>query len=283
MKYSSRITKTRNNAGLLGQIGRINDIIEKYGDCGTGITKITVIPNGKGGFNAEWSDENGEGEVLIKGSELKRLLTSIARKLGTGSSEFRDVVDAVEDIDGDINIGSEIGESVFNNHCNEMLVLFNKGAEDEKKDEPAATAPALDGFTQAINGVLSGIGASPILPAVASGTDTVEPLEVTNKDSDDAEINLKGDTDGNLSVGEGQVGFEKVGNTLRIVFKDISVTLEKKAVLALRDFVEDMDLDDSPGMMADDDDDDGDDEDDNDDSNDDSDDNDDEDEDDEDK
>lgn len=257
MKYSSRITKTRNNAGLLGQIGRINDIIEKYGDCGTGISKITVIPNGKGGFNAEWSDNNGEGDVLVKGSELKRLLTSIARKLGTGSSEFRDVVDAVEDIDGDIDFNAELGESAFNNHCNEMLVLFNKDIDDKKdKDEPVVTSPALDGFTQAVNGVLSGIGASPMLPAVASGTDTTEPLQVTNGDSDDAEISLKDDKDGNLSVGEGQVGFEKVGNSLRIVFKDISVTLERKAVLALRDFVEDMDIDDQHGMMENEDDDD---------------------------
>ena len=244
MKYTSRITKTRNNAGLLGQIGRINDMLENFGDCGTGITKILVIPNGRGGFNAEWTDGDGDsdGETTINGKDLKKILTSIARKIGSNSGELRDAMVAANSIEG------EVTESAFNRHCNEMLVLFNKKPEEDETVDHQPVGPEPDGFTQAINDVLGGIGVNPILP-VAGGSDTVEPLKVDNKDSDDAEINLKDDKDGSLSVGEGQVGFEKVGNSLRIVFKDISVTLERKAVLALRDFVEDMDIDDEPGMM----------------------------------
>lgn len=246
MKYTCRVTKIRsNNNDILGQIGRINDMINTYGDNGLGISTISISANPRGGFNASWSDSNGEGEISINGKDFRKLLTSYSRKISSYRGEFGDAIDAIPE-----KTNIPVAESMFNRECNEMLVLFNKTNDDkESLDNNAEPVINTDGFTQALNNVISSFGLEEL--PVIQGRDTAEPLEVKNSDSDNAEINLDTSSDGTLEVGDGQVGFEKVDDTLRIVFKDISVTLERKAVLALRDFVMDMDIDDekSHGMM----------------------------------
>ena len=135
----------------------------------------------------------------------------------------------------------------FDKQFNEMLVLINKkkDGEENKAIEPE-TIPT-DGFTNAVNDLMSTIaGDSPnphdlIKAKVLTGSDEPAPADEIGKSapaSEDEDEIETGESDGNLEVGDGQVGFEKDGDKLRIVFKDASITLSGKSLMALRDFID---------------------------------------------
>lgn len=127
----------------------------------------------------------------------------------------------------------------FDKQFNEMLVLINKkkDGEENKSAEPE-TIPT-DGFTNAVNDLMSTIAGDS--PKVLTGSDEPAPADEIGKSapaSEDEDEIETGESDGNLEVGDGQVGFEKDGDKLRIVFKDASITLSGKSLMALRDFID---------------------------------------------